>query len=568
LQASLARRFEMVYADSEGAGNLTHVYLLAAPELSSPNPCWLYYHNPTNTLWLFNDQISGVLGPLTPGGDGSVENSQCRLNAKNSFVTRIGTRLTLTIELALKMTGTIKLFLLAQNGAGTSGWIEKGSNPVVSPFVTELSVTPNAGNTAASVFTVNLKRSQADAIPILLELLFSGGLPDGGGGCLVKYYALTNRFEVTLDSGAAGPTLPAGQPGILQNSQCQLDVGASSVVQNGNDYRMDVTLAFNPSFVGPKTIFLRAFSNGLTTPWMAAGAWTVPGAASAPRAISSTPIDGTGQHRTFTFTYSDPAGFQNLTAVHALINTNLSGVNGCWFYYDASTNFLWLYNDNVTGVIGPLTPGTPGSIQNSRCTLFGDGTTVAGSGNTLTINARLRFSNIIGLVHFYLLAQNALGQSGWVPAGRWTPQERGVPEVKMASPVSGAGLNAVIQAHFNDVDGYLDLTQNHVLINSTLNGAGACWFYYHQPTNRLWLFNDTVTGVLGPLTPGGAGTVENSQCQLHAAGSIVGTGVQNLVLIAQLTFKPAFAGDKNVYLLSQNDFQSSGWVLSALWGVR
>jgi hypothetical protein len=44
---------------------------------------------------------------------------------------------------------------------------------------------------------------------------------------------------------------------------------------------------------------------------------------------------------------------------------------------------------------------------------------------------------------------------------------------------------------------------------------------YYQPANLLYLFNDAGTALLGPLTAGIAGTLENNQCVLDAGASSI-----------------------------------------------
>src|SRR5438132_779004 len=50
-----------------------------------------------------------------------------------------------------------------------------------------------------------------------------------------------------------------------------------------------------------------------------------------------------------------------------------------------------------------------------------------------------------------------------------------------------------------------------------------------------------------PITIGQAGTVENSQCKIDGPGSSATLGA-NLTLNVAVTFKPAFAGNKSIYL--------------------
>jgi hypothetical protein len=63
-----------------------------------------------------------------------------------------------------------------------------------------------------------------------------------------------------------------------------------------------------------------------------------------------------------------------------------------------------------------------------------------------------------------------------------------------------------------------------------------------------YLVNDAGNGVLGPVTAGTATTLQNSQCVLNAASSSTSGAGTQLTVFAALSFKPAFAGAKNIYM--------------------
>ena len=87
--------------------------------------------------------------------------------------------------------------------------------------------------------------------------------------------------------------------------------------------------------------------------------------------------------------------------------------------YVRSTNSLYLYNDAGNSITGPLTPGGPGSLSNSQCTLSGPGSSVSGSGNTLTLNLAESFTlNFQGVKTIYgAVTDNAMLTSGWQNLG-------------------------------------------------------------------------------------------------------------------------------------------------------
>jgi hypothetical protein len=70
-----------------------------------------------------------------------------------------------------------------------------------------------------------------------------------------------------------------------------------------------------------------------------------------------------------------------------------------------------------------LTPGAAGTLSNSQCTINGVGTTVNGSGPTLTLNLAVTgASGYLGTKNIYLWASDTEGlSSGWQNKGTWTP---------------------------------------------------------------------------------------------------------------------------------------------------
>ena len=87
-----------------------------------------------------------------------------------------------------------------------------------------------------------------------------------------------------------------------------------------------------------------------------------------------------------------------------------------------------------------------------------------------------------------------------------------------------------------------------MLANTTTSPANGCYMAYARASNQFYLVNDAGNGVLGPVTASTATTLQNSQCILNAAGSSASGSGQTLTVNTALTFKPAFAGSKNIYM--------------------
>jgi hypothetical protein len=290
----------------------------------------------------------------------------------------------------------------------------------------------------------------------------------------------------------------------------------------------------------------------------------------APQAVSVTPSSGQGSPQTFQFVYSDANGVTDLAWVYALFNSTLNQAGACYVQYKVSENLLWLRNDAGTEWTGPVVPGAPGSLSNSQCTLNSSGSAVSGSGDTLTMTLELSFATAFsGTKNIYLLAIDRVPlYSNWQQRGTWLPAANSAPGADSVTPSSGTGSSQVFQFAYSDPNGYDDVGWAYALINANLSQAGACYFYYRQSQNGLWLRNDAGTVWLGPVTPGAAGTLSNSQCMVKAAtASVTGSG-NTLLLTLELTFDPSFAGTRKIHLYAADKGGlNSGWQLRGSWLV-
>ena len=85
-------------------------------------------------------------------------------------------------------------------------------------------------------------------------------------------------------------------------------------------------------------------------------------------------------------------------------------------------NGFYLTNDAASYWQGPVTPGTAGSVQNSRCVLTGNTSSVSYSGGNLTATFGLSFTSAFsGTKNTYAYVNTVSGPvAGWVQLGTWT----------------------------------------------------------------------------------------------------------------------------------------------------
>jgi len=132
--------------------------------------------------------------------------------------------------------------------------------------------------------------------------------------------------------------------------------------------------------------------------------------------------------QTYSFTFTDTAGYSDLAVLDVLTNSFLDGITACYLAYvpsSATSGYLYLVDDAGDGgyVAGtPMAlPGT-GTLSNSQCSINVPGSSASASGNTLTLNVALTFSSsFAGNQVFYVAARNGgTGNSGWQSIGSVT----------------------------------------------------------------------------------------------------------------------------------------------------
>ena len=298
----------------------------------------------------------------------------------------------------------------------------------------------------------------------------------------------------------------------------------------------------------------------------------------APQAISTNPAGGSGANQTFTSTFSDPSGLQDLRWAEMLfaVAPDGGGQSYCLIHYDLHGNALWLYGDGGF-FVGPITPGTPSSVlQNSLCALNTSASTVSVNGMMLTVNASVVFK-ATGPRNIYLRAQNLEGvDTGWVKEGTWTPAAA-PPGTMTVSPHSGSSTNGVQQTFtltYPDPLGFAGAAfgWDQFLVAAASDGGGQpfCFVHYDRAGNGLWMYSSDVGFFLGPVAPGTASSLlQSSACSVNTAGTTVTNTRGNLVLTVPITLKPPMTGAKEMFQRTLDMLsQDTGFVLSGSWTIQ
>ena len=575
--------FNLVYADSGGFSYLNDVQVLFSPLESLSNSCMLQYTPSTNNLYLMNDAGTTWLGPMTLGTAGTLQNSQCGVNVGSSSVSGSGNNLTLNLPITFtsSFAGTQTIWMIAYDNAGLSSGLQNmgtWSLPLGNRQPpSAVSVTPNSGS-GLSPQTFNLVYADSGGFSYLndVQVLFSP-LESLSNSCMLQYTPSTNNLYLMNDAGTTwlGP-MTLGTAGTLQNSQCGVNVGSSSVSGSGNNLTLNLPITFTSSFAGTQTIWMIAYDNaGLSSGLQNMGTWSLPlGNRQPPSAVSVTPNSGSGLGpQTFNLVYADSGGFSYLNDVQVLFSPLESLSNSCMLQYTPSTNNLYLMNDAGTTWLGPMTLGTAGTLQNSQCGVNVGSSSVSGSGNNLTLNLPITFtSSFAGTQTIWMIAYDNAGlSSGLQNMGTWSLPlgNRQPPSAVSVTPNSGSGLGPqTFNLVYADSDGFSYLNDVQVLFSPLESLSNSCMLQYTPSTNNLYLMNDAGTTWLGPMTLGTAGTLQNSQCGVNVGSSSVSGSGNNLTLNLPITFTSSFAGTQTIWMIAyDNAGLSSGLQNMGTWSL-
>ena len=557
--------FAFAYSEPSGFANLPWAEMNINSTAALTNSCYLRYEQATNSVLLRNDTDTLWSAPLVLTGNGTLENSQCLVSSGGSSAPGAADLLTVNLALSFKSAfqGNKYIYMRTQNAASVAtGWQLRGTWTVNAAPAT-VSVIPGSGSGAAQTFRFTFWIPGGYAGLNYAYLLFNNSTSSTANSCYLYYYRSANYLALAGDSGSSftGSVTP-GTGGTAQNSQCAIYGAASAVNGSGDTLTLDVGLSFKAAFSGLKNVYMSGYASQYTS-WQLRGTWMV---TSSPLALSVTPSSGTGTSSTFAFAYSEPSGYTNLPWAEMNINSTSASINSCYLRYEQATNSVQLRNDADNTWSASLALAGSGTLENSQCVVSSGGSSASGTLELLTVNLALSFKGAFqGNKNIYMQTQNAAAvATGWQLRGNWTIN--GAPAMVSVTPGSGSGVAQTFRFTFLNPGGYAGFNYAYLLFNTTTSVTNACYIYYYRPSNSVGLANDTSTSFIF-VTLGSTGTAQNSQCIINGTGSAASGSGDLLTLDLAVSFKPGFAGIKNVYMQGSNSTLFTPWQLRGTWTV-
>jgi len=302
------------------------------------------------------------------------------------------------------------------------------------PPVLAVSTGPASGGGASQTFTFVFSHSEGYQNLAVVDVLINSVL-DGRSACYVAFVpsgASSGSLFLVDDAGdAGGPyqgiVLPGS--GAVSNSQCAIRGAGSSASGSGNTLTLTLAITFKAGFPGNKVVYLSARdTSSNNTGWQALGTWGVPGPQTAGPAVGGvSPARSDLAVQTYTFTFTDTNGWQDITVANILINSAIDGRQACYLAFvptASAAGSLFLVDDSgeaagpYSGMVLPGPPAGPGSVGNLQCAVSGTGASASGSGNTLTLTLPITFyPTFAGNKVFFLAARNNAVNTNWQAVG-------------------------------------------------------------------------------------------------------------------------------------------------------
>ena len=287
--------FTLQYTDTAGATDLATawVWFNATFASTSANSCLVYYDRLAGVLRLINNGGTGWIAAAL-GDSGTLQNSQCSIALAGTSASLSGTTLTLRLALTFSSTygGAKNIYMYGASRAGvTSGWQTRGSwtvpssssptpppppPPATPSSVTPESITPNAGAGNSAMFTARYLNS-ADASSLVTTWIWFNPTfaSTAASSCLVYYNRPTNQILLLNDAGTTWMSAALGNNTMLRNTQCTIEVGASSVALSGSRLTLNLAVSFTAQFSGAKNIYMYAANASTNSGWHTRGSWVV-----------------------------------------------------------------------------------------------------------------------------------------------------------------------------------------------------------------------------------------------------------------------------------------------------
>jgi uncharacterized repeat protein (TIGR01451 family) len=425
-----------------------NVYMLT-PQSALPTPQWTITETHTGsfapgqngvtyTIKVTNSGTAATSGTVTvvenvPNGLTLVSMSgsgwTCSVNSCNrsDALTPTAAHPTITVTMNVNAVASSPLTNQATVSGGGAA-LSTASDPTTiagTVLPAPVSISPIVSTGASQTYVFQFSDVSGYQSLSVVNVLINNFL-DGRSACYLAYAVPTNVLYLVPDNGTGLlPGLALNGVGNLSNSQCTINGAQSSASGSGNVLTLTLSITFTPSFAGNKLVYMAARDLLNNSGWQTMGTHGVPPLPTAfPNPISVSPSFGNTANAVLTFVYQDATSASNFQTMWALTNTALDGRSACYIAYYAPGNQVLLVPDNGDGTqaVSMTLGGTTGSLTNSQCTVFAQGSSAVKSGAQITLTLNITFKPSFAGPKAIWMAAETLDStvSPWQSLGAWT----------------------------------------------------------------------------------------------------------------------------------------------------
>ena len=385
--------------------------------------------------------------------------------------------------------------------------------------------------------------------PASVELTWNQGQPGGPANVPIQLRSTGQAYGISAAVQSDGNWLSlvhadSSTPGVVE-------IGASAATLLAGTYRGSITITAggspNSPIVIPVTLQI------------------VPHPKS-PIAVSVSPGTASGSGQTFYMVVRDPVTYKDLKYADLVIASGTSPAASCYVRYDGASRMFTLRADDGSTSAGTVAPGASAIAENSQCALSGSGSFASGTDGNLTVAVALGFkAPFAGVRTIYGITENSFFPTGWQALGSFTITQ--TPSVVSVNPSQGTGLNQKFSFVYSNPLGSSDF--DWVGADFSLEGSTwvhTCAFYSFAPFNVLGLWDDEGANV-NWLWAGSGLEVHNTVCTIKDTGSFGWLQGNIANLEVSVSFNPAAAGTRNIYVYGSGQTQYISTVQAGSWFI-
>ena len=160
------------------------------------------------------------------------------------------------------------------------------------------------------------------------------------------------------------------------------------------------------------------------------------------------------------------------------------------------------------------------------------------------------------------------GKAPETPATPATPAaSEPLPSVGAVTPASGSGKTQTFTATYAHPQGAKSVVSAWFLVEEKATGTNSCFLEYKSSNNNVNLMDDAGKWQTEVLV-GSSAKLANSQCSVDVAGVRAAADGNTLTVTWPITFTPAYAGPKQVFLLASSVKSATPWTPKGSWDVK